>query len=114
MCSHQISRTSQISDFRIKYEVGISFKRTISEKLDKKKMDAEDELLMMRYLLMRKRRSQQRKQWSEKPFVVIRCHSLYHSLSLDVPLVLLFINDPFATVLSSSKFTKFYLLIHFR
>ena len=25
--------------------------------------------------------------------VVIRCHSLYHSLSLDVPLVCLFIND---------------------
>ena len=27
------------------------------------------------------------------PLVVICCHSLYHSLSLDVPLVCLFIND---------------------
>ena len=36
MRSHQTSRTSQISHFRIKYEVGISIKRTIWEKLDKK------------------------------------------------------------------------------
>ena len=28
------------------------------------------------------------------PLAVIRCHSLYHSLSLDVPLVCLFINNP--------------------
>ena len=40
MCSHQTSRTSQISHFRIKYKVGISFRkafsRAILEKLDKK------------------------------------------------------------------------------
>ena len=36
MCSHQTSRTSQISHFRIKYKAGISFKRAIWEKLDKK------------------------------------------------------------------------------
>ena len=36
MRSHQTCRTSQISHFRIKYEVGISFIRAIWEKLDKK------------------------------------------------------------------------------
>ena len=44
------------------------------------------------------------------PFVVTRCHSL----PLVEPLVCLFINDPFFTVLSSSKFTKLCLFIHFR
>ena len=34
MRSHQVS---QISHFRIKYEYGISFKREILEKLDKKR-----------------------------------------------------------------------------
>ena len=43
-----------------------------------KKMDAEDEILMMGYLLMRKRSNhQQRKKWSGKYFCSItRCHSL--------------------------------------
>ena len=36
------------------------------------------------------------------PFAVTRCHS-YHSLPLDLPLVCLFLNDPFSTVLSDSK-----------
>ena len=77
MRSHQTSRTWQISHFGIKYEFGISFKR-------EKKMDAEDKILMMGYLLMKKRRNhQQQKQWSEKYFCwITRCHSLYHFLSL--------------------------------
>ena len=91
-----------------------------------KKIDPEDEILMMVYLLMRKRRNhQQPKKWSEKYFscitrchslslVVIPYHSLNHSLSLDLPLVCLFINDPFFTVLSNLKFTKLCLFIHFR
>ena len=42
-------------------------------------------------------------------FVVIRCHSLYHSLSLDLPLICLFINDPLAYNLSESNvFTSNY------
>ena len=116
MRSHQTSRTWQISHFGIKYEFGISFKR-------EKKMDAEDKILMMGYLLMKKRRNhQQQKQWSEKYFCwITRCHSSFvvtrhslslvvplfvtcwHSLSLNVPLVCRFISDPFSTVLSSSK-----------
>ena len=36
-------------------------------------------------------------------FVVTLCHLSYHLLSLDLPLVCLFINDPFWTVLSDSK-----------
>ena len=101
MHSHQTSRSSQISLFRIKYEFDISFKIEIWEKLDKNKIYAEDEIIIMGYLLMKKRRNhQQRKQWSEKYFCCItRCHSL----SLDVPLFCLLINDPFSTVLSSSK-----------
>ena len=34
MCSHQIL---QISHFRVRYEFGISFKKQVSEKLDKKR-----------------------------------------------------------------------------
>ena len=37
------------------------------------------------------------------PFVVTRCTSRCHSLSLGVPLVCHFINNPFSSVLSSSK-----------
>ena len=56
----------------------------LEEKFEKswtKKMDAEDEILMVGYLLMRKRRNnQQKKQRSEKYFCcVTRCHSMYHS-----------------------------------
>ena len=36
MRSHQSSRTSKISYFRIKYEFAISLRREIWEKLDKK------------------------------------------------------------------------------
>ena len=72
MRSHQTHRTSQILHFRIKYEFNISFKRAISETLGKK-MDAGDEISIMGYLLMRKRRNQQRKQWSEKFFCCITC-----------------------------------------
>ena len=84
-----------------------------------KKMDPEDKILMMGYILMRKRRNRQQwKKWSEKYFCCItRCHLLslvvirYPSLNHSV---CLFINDPFFTVLSSSKFTKLCLFIHFR
>ena len=37
MRSHQIFRTLQMSHLQIKYEFGISFKREILEKLDKKR-----------------------------------------------------------------------------
>ena len=179
MCSHQTSRTSQISHFRIKYEVCISFKKINLRKARQKNRSSQPEVLCntcarvsfliklqatacnfikkviltqvfscefsgiskntffyrtipvaasekrqmqkTRYqrninneILMRKRRNhQQRKQWPEK-YCITLCHSLsfvafslYHSLSLDVPLVCLFKNDPFSTVLSSSTFTKF-------
>ena len=70
MRSHQLS---QISHFRIKYEFSISFKREIRERLDKKKVDVEDEILIMGYLLMkrkmRKRRNhRQQNSGSEKYF----------------------------------------------
>ena len=66
-------------------------------------MDAEDEILMMGYLLLRKRRNhQQRKQWLKKYCrCIISCHSLYHSI-----LCLLFYQ--------AQKFTNFCLFIHFR
>ena len=66
-----------------------------------KKMDAEDEILMMGYLLMRKRSNhQQRKMWSEKYFCSItRCHSL--------PLVI----TRFTTCLSFYKRSFFYSFI---
>ena len=57
MRSHQIS---QIPHFQIKYEFGISFKR-------EKRLDAEDEILMMGYLLikrkMREKKYQQKLGW---------------------------------------------------
>ena len=75
---------------------------------------------MMGYLLMKKRENhQQRKNWSDKYFCCItRCHSLslvvirYQALvvpllSLDLPLVCLFIDNPFFTVLSSSNLPNF-------
>ena len=74
MCSHQIS---QLSHFRIKYELGISFKRNL-RKAWQKKTDAEDETLMMGYLLMkrkmRKRRNHQRKQWVREIFLQRESH----------------------------------------
>ena len=82
----------------------------LKEKFEKswtKKMDAEDEILMTGYLLMRKRRKhQQQKQRSKNIFVV--------SLRVDVPLFGLFINDPFSTVLSSSDVYQIFMFIHFR
>ena len=53
MRSHQIS---QISHFRIKYEFGISFKREIWEKQDKKRSMRKTRYLMMGYLLMKRKR----------------------------------------------------------
>ena len=58
MRSHQTSRTSQILHFRTKYEVVFHPKRAIWEKLNKK-MSAEDEVLIIGYLPMRKRRNHQ-------------------------------------------------------
>ena len=171
MRSYQTSRASQISHFRIKYEVGISFKRAIWEKLDKKNRSSRPEMFCKKCTTLLKKRlwrncfpvnfpvntfsceavyvtignpasclalyltgvhfqgklqhvghggeqkikfissvHQQRKKWLEKysccitrchslSLVFIRCHwyhSLYHSLSLDLPLVYLFINDHFS------------------
>ena len=73
----------------------------LEEKFEKswtKKMDAEDEILMVGYLLMRKRRNNQ-----QQKTAVRKIFLLCNSLSLDVPLFCLFINDPFLTVLTRSK-----------
>ena len=45
MCSHQTSRTSQISHFRIKYEVCISFKKINLRKARQKNRSSQPEVL---------------------------------------------------------------------
>ena len=95
----------------------------LEEKFEKswtKKMDAEDEILMVGYLLMRKRRNhQQKKQRSEKYFCcVTRCHSMYHSLSFVITrctTLLSFYKWSFLNCFNTFKsLPKFCLLIHFR
>ena len=64
----------------------------LKEKFQKSwaKKDSEDEILMMGYLLMRKRRNHQQQKlvreifllYHSLSFVATQCHSLYHSLSL--------------------------------
>ena len=76
---HQTSSNSQISHSRIKHQFGIW---SNLRKARQKKMDAEDEALIMGYLLMRKRRNyQKRKQCCGKYFCCITCR---HSLSIFV------------------------------
>ena len=119
MRSHQSSKTSKISYFRIKYELLFH----LEEKFEKswtKKMDAEDEILMVGYLLMRKRRNhQQKRQRSEKYFCcVTRCHSMYHSLSFVITrctTLLSFYKRSFLNCFNTFKsLPKFCFLIHFR
>ena len=95
----------------------------LEEKFEKswtKKMDAEDEILMVGYLLMRKRRNhQQKKQRSEKYFCcVTRCHSMYHSLSFVITrctTLLSFYKRSFLNCFNTFKsLPKFCFLIHFR
>ena len=56
MRSYQTSRASQISHFRIKYEVGISFKRAMWEKLDKKNRSSRPEMFCKKCTTLLKKR----------------------------------------------------------
>ena len=82
------NETLQISRFWIKYEFCISFKRAIWEKLDKK-MDGEDEMLMMGHVsrkrkMRRRWNHQQRKQWVREIFLQRESHgALWRELWLE-------------------------------
>ena len=94
-------------------------------------MAAQDEIFMMAYLLMRKRRNhQQRKQWSDKYFccitrfhflsLVVICyhHSLYHSLSLVITRCITFLyfykRSLLYCFIKLKSLPKYCLFIHFQ
>ena len=85
MRSHQTFRTYKFTNITFLNKIWSRYFiwKSNMRKARQKKMHAEDKILMMGYLLMRKRRNyRQRKQWPEKYF----CFTiLCHLLSLVVP-----------------------------
>ena len=91
MRSHQSSKTSKISYFRIKYEFTISLRREIREKLDKKDGCRRRDINGGVFINEKEKKSSTKKTAVRKifllcnslsldvPLVVIRYHSMYHS-----------------------------------
>ena len=120
MCSHQSSRTSKISYFRITYEFAISLRREIWEKLDKKDGCRRRDINGGVFINEKEKKSSTKKrQRSEKYFCcVTRCHSMYHSLSFVITrctTLLSFYKRSFLNCFNTFKsLPKFCFLIHFR